>query len=126
MFQLCNVILLSQVAMVLGRLRQLAVSPFVLEHKRVPASVTDLVVEVLLVWVPLPNNIFVIPMIVQINQYLIIIIEAIHSCEAIDKICCLSHATFATRDGKLNTCAKRLVGFRLFAAWLSMGFVQRF
>ena len=54
-------------------------SPFVLEHRRAPASVTDLVVEALLVWVPRPSNIIVIPMLVQINQYLIIIIEAIHS-----------------------------------------------
>ena len=61
-----------------GRGGHLALCLVVLEHRRVPASVSDLLLEELLVWVTLPRNGTVIPMRVQVSYYLIVI-DGIHS-----------------------------------------------
>ena len=50
-----------------GRGGHLALCLVVLEHRRVPGSVSDLLLEELLVWVTLPRNGTVIPMRVQVS-----------------------------------------------------------
>ena len=66
-FQLCNVILLSQAAGAYGRSGHLVLQPVVLDHRRGPVCVSDRLVEALLVLVLLPSERFVIPILVQVS-----------------------------------------------------------